>query len=405
MKLRLLTAGESHGAAILAILDGLPAGLAVDAAMIDRELMRRQTGLGSGARMKIEQDRVEILGGIMEGKTIGAPLALLIWNKDFAKWRGKYIPAFTVPRPGHADLSGAVKYGFSDLRLVLERASARETAARVAAGAVCKILLEEFGIQVAGYVRSIGPVNADYENIPLEERVKLAESNPVRCPDASAAEKMSALIQKTIRDKDTLGGVIEVVAINVPPGLGTYAQWDQRLEARLGAALLSVPAIKGVEIGPAFENAHMLGTRVHDGMRVRNGRVIRQGNRAGGIEGGISNGEPIVMRAAMKPIATTLKPQQSVDLASGMEVETHYERSDFCPVIRAVPILEAMVALVLADALTVKLGGDSLMEMKQAFERLRKTTLDDLKMEGASKLFWPTKEPEDRGDKRVGGEG
>lgn len=388
MKLRLLTAGESHGPALLAILDGLPAGLSVDISDINNELKRRQNTIGAGARMKIEQDRVVIWGGLMEGKTIGAPLALLIWNKDHARWRGKDIEAFTIPRPGHADLSGAIKYGLSDLRLVLERASARETVARVAAGAVCKRFLAEFGLRVAGYVRSIGPIRARYEDIPVEERVRHAEENPLSCPDPIAAEQMRHLIQQTIQDRDTLGGVIEVVAWNVPVGLGSYVQWDQRLEARLGAALLSVPAIKGVEVGDAFENTTLPGTQVHDGIRLEHERIVRKGNRAGGIEGGISNGEPIVLRAAMKPIATTLKPQPSVDLARGVEVDTKYERSDFCPVVRAVPILEAMVAFVLADALLEKLGGDSIAEMKLAFERLRKPTLSDLRLVSTPKMYW-----------------
>jgi chorismate synthase len=388
MTLRFLTAGESHGPALTAILDGLPAGLSLTAELINRELRRRQQGVGTGPRMKIEQDTVRILGGVMAGKTTGAPLALMIENLDHANWRGKAIAPFTVPRPGHADLAGAIKYGFKDLRLALERASARETAARVAAGAVCKHLLAQFGITVGGYVVSIGEIQAHLEPLPLSERLLQAEASIVRCPDPSAAEQMVQRIQQVIIERDTLGGIIEIVALGLPPGLGTYAQWDQRLEARLGAALLSVPAIKGLEFGPAFENTRLPGTRVHDPIRLEKGQLVREGNRAGGLEGGISTGQPLVMRAAMKPIATTLTPQPSVDLASGEEVQTQYERSDHCPVPRAVPVLEAMTALVLADVLLEKLGGDSLGEMLPRFAILRQARLSDLKMEHPDQFFW-----------------
>jgi len=386
--LRFLTAGESHGPSLTAILDGLPAGLSIHASIIDRELARRQKGYGSGGRMKIEKDTVQILGGVMTGETTGAPIALLVQNDDHVKWKGKAIEPMTAPRPGHADLTGAVKYGYKDLRPALERASARETTMRVAAGAVCKHFLLQFGIIVGGYVSSIGEVQTDFGDMPYEERFAKAEESDVRCPVESSANQMRAEIEKTIHSKNTLGGVLEIVALNLPAGLGSFMQWDKRLEAKLAMAIMSVQAIKGVEVGDAFENAKLSGTQAHDAMRLNSQLVTRNSNRAGGTEGGISNGQPIVIRAAMKPIATTLTPQQTVDLASGQESPTKYERSDFCPVPRAVPILEAMVSFVLADALIEKLGGDSMNEMKPRFETLRKATLEDLQMDNTPHIFW-----------------
>lgn len=417
MTLRFMTAGESHGPALVAILDGMVAGLPLQAELIDGELRRRQQGYGAGPRMKIEKDSVRILGGVMGGLTTGAPLALLVENADAVRWRGKTVEPMTVPRPGHADLTGAVKYGFNDLRPALERASARETAARVAVGAVCKHYLAQFGIRVGGYVASIGEVDADLDALPYAERLARAEDSDVRCPDAVAAKRMRQRIARVIQAKDTLGGVLEIVALGLPPGLGSYAQWDRRLDAHLGAAVLSVPAVKGVEIGPAFENAHRTGTQVQDGIRLaaftshptdtqptgktgrnpvalrdsgtRQGNLMRPTNHAGGTEGGISNGQPIVVRAAMKPIATTLIPQPTVDLVSGEDSQTKYERSDFCPVPRAVPILEAMVAFVLADALIEKLGGDSLAEMLPRFVSLRRARLEDLPVDNVAHVWWP----------------
>ena len=386
--LRFLTAGESHGPALTAILEGIPAGLAITPDIINRELERRQKGYGAGGRMKIEKDSAQILGGVMAGETTGAPIALFVQNADHIKWKGKAIEPMTAPRPGHADLTGAVKYGYKDLRPALERASARETTMRVAVGAVCKHLLSQFGIVVGGYVKSIGEVEADLNGIDYPVRFEAAEQNDVRCPDKVAAEKIRAHIEKVIHAKDTLGGVLEIVVLNVPVGLGSFSQWDKRLEARLAMALMSVQAIKGVEIGDAFENAKRLGTQAHDSVGLNGRDLVRSTNRAGGIEGGISNGGPIVIRAAMKPIATTLTPQQTVDLATGSESPTKYERSDFCPVPRAVPILEAMVAFVLADALIEKLGGDSLSEMTPRFATLRKATLEDLNMDNTRHVFW-----------------
>lgn len=388
MPLRFLTAGESHGPSLTTILDGLPAGLSLTPDIINKELARRQQGYGSGGRMKIEKDTVQILGGMMGGETTGAPLALLVQNDDHVKWKGKAIEPMTAPRPGHADLTGAVKYGYKDLRPALERASARETTMRVAAGAVCKHFLAQFGIIVGGYVASIGEVTADFGDMPYEERFARAEESDVRCPIETSAEKMRAEIEKTIHGKNTLGGVLEIVALNLPVGLGSFVQWDRRLEAKLAMAIMSVQAIKGVEVGDAFENAKRIGTEAHDAMQLASKNIARNSNRAGGTEGGVSNGQPIIIRAAMKPIATTLVPQQTVDLAKGENAPTKYERSDFCPVPRAVPILEAMVAFVLADALLEKLGGDSLNEMKPRFEALRKSTLEDLPMDNIPHIFW-----------------
>jgi chorismate synthase len=386
--IRFLTAGESHGKVLTVILDGIPAGLPITDSTINHELARRQKGYGSGGRMKIEKDCVQILGGILAGETTGAPIALLVENDDHIKWKGKAIEPMTAPRPGHADLTGAVKYGYKDLRPALERASARETVMRVAAGAICKHFLAQFGVIIGGYVLSIGEVQSDFGNMPYQDRFIRAEESDVRCPVESSAAKMRDEIEKTIRGKNTLGGVIEIVALNVPVGLGSFVQWDKRLEAKLAMAVMSVQAIKGVEVGDAFENAKRPGTQAHDPLSLEHSDIQRLSNRAGGIEGGVSNGQPIVIHAAMKPIATTLTPQQTVDLATGKESLTRYERSDFCPVPRAVPILEAMVAFVLADALIEKLGGDSLDEMKPRFEQLRKARLEDLPMDNTSHIFW-----------------
>ena len=408
MTLRFQTAGESHGPALTAILDGMVAGLSLDVAGIDRELERRQQGYGAGPRMKLEKDQVQILGGVMGGQTTGAPIALMVQNSDHVRWKGKLVEPMTAPRPGHADLTGAVKFGYRDLRPALERASARETAARVAVGAICKQFLSQFGVTVGGYVKSIGEIDADFGTMPYLERFARAEENDVRCPDLAAADRMRQRIEEIIHAKDTLGGVLEIIVLGLPAGLGSYDQWDRRLDARLAAAVMSVQAIKGVEIGDAWENTRLPGTRAHDAIRLENREqeaennkrstldssfiihhsLFRPTNHAGGIEGGISNGQPIVLRAAMKPIATTLTPQTTVDLATGQESPTTYERSDFCPVPRAVPVLEAMVAFVIADALLAKLGGDSLAELKPRFEQLRQVRLDDLPMDNSAHIFW-----------------
>jgi chorismate synthase len=390
--LRFLTAGESHGPGLVAILEGIPAGLPLTPALIASDLTRRQQGYGAGPRMKIERDRAEIISGVMSSKTTGGPIALLLDNRDHEKWRGRSIPAFTTPRPGHADLSAALKYGYRDLRLSLERASARETAARVAVGAICRHFLAQFEIKVSGYVCAIGPVEADVSGIELHDRGRLAEDSPVHCPEPKAAEAMVEFIRQTMENRDTAGGIIEVLTLGLPPGLGSHVQWDRRLSARLGAAVLSIQAMKGVEIGTAFANTRLPGTEVHDPIRLDGDRLVRPSIRSGGIEGGITTGQPLLIRAAMKPIATTLTPQQTVDLVSGEEKPTAYERSDFCPVPRAVVIVEAMVAYVLADALLEKLGGDSLDEMRPRFAALRQPRLQDLPQDGGEHLFWPDDE-------------
>jgi chorismate synthase len=383
MPLRFLTAGESHGPQLTAILEGLPAGLPVDGEAIAHELARRQQAYGAGGRMKIEQDRASITAGVVAGRTTGGPIALTIRNRDWPNWATRTIKPMTIPRPGHADLTGAIKYGYRELRLALERASARETAARVAVGALCKQYLAAFGIRVQGYVVAIGSVQADLpDDLPYEQRFAQAESNDLRCPDPAAVEAMRRLVWDCMQAKDTLGGVFEVVALGLPPGLGSHVHWDRRLGGRLLGAVGSIHAIKGVEIGRAFANATRFGTEVHDELFVdAEGRLYRRTNRAGGLEGGITTGEPLIVRAAMKPISTTLNPRRSVDLATGEPALTVYERSDFNAVPRAVVVAEAMVAFVLADALLEKLGGDSLDEQRPRFEALRRSRLQDLPMD------------------------
>jgi chorismate synthase len=389
MALRLLTAGESHGPELAAILDGFPAGLAIDRQALNKEMARRQKGFGSGGRMKIEKDAVDISAGVMDGLTTGGPITLRIPNLDYVKWRSREIPPMTIPRPGHADLTGAVKYGYKELRLSLERASARETAARVAAGALCKQLLGAFNILVGSYVTSIGKVSADIPTtMPFGERFAAAENNSVRCPDPAAAQHMEGHIRDIMQARDTLGGVFEVVALGVPPGLGSYAQWDQRLDALLIWSVATIQAIKGVEIGPAFSNATKPGSEVQDEIFLDDmGELYRKSNNSGGFEGGITTGEPIILRAAMKPISTILNPRRSVDLASGQAAHTEYERSDFCAVPRAAVVGEAMVAYTLTGALIEKLGGDSLEEMRPRFKTLRGMRLKDLPMKNNSWRF------------------
>jgi chorismate synthase len=418
-QLRFLTAGESHGPRLTAILEGMVAGVPVTTTAINRELTRRQVSFGSGGRMQIEHDEVRITAGVLAGKTTGAPIALEIANLDYRAWADKEIPPMTIPRPGHADLTAALKYDYRDLRLAMERASARETAARVAVGAVCKIYLAQFGIVVSGYVTAIGAVEAELPaDLPYVERFALAEANDVRCPDATAAEAMREHIRQIMQAKDTVGGIFEVVALGVPPGLGSHVHPDRRLTGRLLAALGSIPAVKGAEVGPAFANARLPGTQVHDEIVLtspparacppRSGALLegegslppsfpareeglgglgRTTNRGGGLEGGITTGEPIVLRAAMKPIATTLTPLCSVDLATGEPATTRYERSDFCAVPRAVVVGEAMVACVLADELLRKLGGDSLAEQLPRFAALPRGRLAELPMDNVAWRF------------------
>jgi chorismate synthase len=389
MPLRYLTSGESHGPALTAILEGMPAGLPLDEDLIAVDLARRQTGTGAGDRMAIERDRAQILAGVMEGVTTGAPIALQIVNRDHANWKGKAVPAYTTPRPGHADLAAAVKYGYNDIRPSLERASARETAARVAVGAVCRALLNTFGISVGGYVSALGETAAQLEGLSFAERLRRARASDVQCPDPEASARMIDAIEKARTAGETLGGILEAVATGLPVGLGSHVNPDRRLDARLAFAVIGIPAFKGVEIGNAFANARRVGTQTNDAIREEAGALVRPTDACGGIEGGISNGQPLWLRAAMKPIPTTRKGQETLDLATGKPALTYYERSDVSPVPRAVVVLEAAVAFVLADALLEKLGGDSLAEMKPRFDTLRRATPDAVRMTGQPHVFWP----------------
>lgn len=389
-QVRFFTAGESHGPMLTAILEGMPAGLPLEQADIDDELARRQTGYGAGGRMSIEKDSAYITAGLMNGLTTGAPIALTLENRDFKNWKEKNIDPITTPRPGHADLTGAVKYGYRELRLSLERASARETAARVAVGAICKKFLRTFGIEVYAYVTQIGDVQAtvDYSK-SFAELYQTSLENELRTPDENAVEPMREKIKTVRKDQDTLGGIWEIVAVGVPPGLGSHVQWDRKLDGRIAQAMMSIHAMKGVEIGEAFANAAKSGSQVHDEIFLdeATGELYRATNRAGGLEGGITTGEPIVIRLAMKPIATVLKALGSVNLASGQAEPTTYERSDFCALPRAMPIGEAMLAVVLADALTEKLGGDSIEEMQPRFAQLKRNRLADLPMDNTPWRF------------------
>jgi chorismate synthase len=375
--LRFLTAGESHGPGLIAIVEGLPAGLPLSAQPIDEDLQRRQQGYGRGERMKIEDDGVEILAGVHNGYTFGAPVALRIANRGRVGDRDDAEAAMTVPRPGHADLAGALKYRLADLRWVAERASARETAARVAVGAIAKALSSHFGVQLGSYVVEIGGVEAMLPDVPWPELLAQAEGSEVRCPDPRATQEMCERIDQAREKGDTVGGVFEVVATGVPAGLGSYVHWDRRLDGRLAQGVMSIPGVKGVEIGPALENARCCGTEVHDPILLRDSApdrledsLYRPSNRAGGLEGGVTTGQPVVVRAAMKPIATTREPLPSVDLAAGKPMPSQYQRSDVCAVPAAATVGEAMVAWVLAQAFVEKLGGDTLAEMVARADQL-----------------------------------
>ena len=388
--LRFLTAGESHGPALLVILEGLPAGLTIARAAIDAQLRRRQGGYGRGRRMAIESDAVEVLSGVRRGETLGSPVALLIRNRDWENWAytmaldpepdpaagGARRAPVTRPRPGHADLAGALKYGHRDMRNVLERASARETAARVAAGAVAMQLLERLGIRVASHVTGVGGARLTVEEPVAFERIAaIPADSPLRCVDARVEEAMMAAVDLAREEGDTLGGTFEVVARGVPPGLGTYAQWDRRLDGRLGQALLSVPAVKAVSIGDGWDAAARRGSQVHDPILPAGPApaasppwgLRRPSNRAGGMEGGVSNGEEIRVTACMKPIATLMRPLPSVDLATGLPADAAVERSDTCAIAAASVVGEAVVALVLADAFLEKFGGDSMTDIQASY--------------------------------------
>ena len=375
--LRYLTAGESHGQCLTAILEGIPSGLPLRAEQIDYDLARRQKGYGRGGRMRIEQDRVDFLAGVRKGHTLGNPITLLIRNKDWENWKEIMSPepgppatekVVTCPRPGHADLVGAIKYNHRDIRNVLEKASARETAIRVAVGAVAKRLLAEFGMNVYSYTVAIGGVTVALgKDLSVEEAFERAEKSDVRCPDEATSEKMVARIREAKHKGDTLGGIFEVVVTNPPLGLGSYAQWDRRLTGRLAMALMSIQAMKGVEVGMGFEAAQRFGSEVHDEIFYDQG-FTRGGNNAGGLEGGITTGQPIVLRTAMKPISTLYNPKKSVDILTKQPVEATIERSDICTVPAAGVVGEAVVAYEMASAFIEKFGGDTLQELRRNYD-------------------------------------
>src|SRR5204862_3185178 len=373
---RFTTAGESHGGGLVAVLEGIPAGLPLSAERVNAELKRRMGGYGRGARMKIEADQIEWLAGVRAGETLGSPIAMLVWNRDWEHWQDVMAPEadaggserrrqVTRPRPGHADLAGSLKYDRQDARDILERASARETVARVACGAVCKLLLEQFGIEIGSHVVAVGgslPRHAVPEPTPLNHA---ADASPVRCLDADADREMIARIDAAKAAGDTLGGVVEVLAFGTPVGLGSHVSWDRKLDGRLAQALMSIPAVKGVELGLGFEAARRKGSEVHDEILPGFARAT---NRAGGTEGGMTTGEPLALRVAMKPISTLMSPLKTVDLKTGGPAQAQSERSDVTAVPAMGVIAEAMVAMVLTDALLEKFAGDALSETKRNFE-------------------------------------
>jgi chorismate synthase len=380
--LRFYTAGESHGQALLAFLSGLPASLPVDLAFVNHELHRRQLGYGRGGRQKIEKDRTEIFAGVRHGQTIGAPIALRIENRDWANWE-KVLPVeapsnpeqdrkkLTAPRPGHADLAGSQKFNFHDARYILERASARETAARVAAGALAKLLLRALGTEIASHVLQVGHVKLERAVVWDEITAVSGDlESPLRCVDAAVQEKMKAEVDAALKAGDTVGGVFEVVAHNVPVGLGSHAQWDEKLDGKLAQALLSIQAVKGMEIGAGIAAAGSYGSEVQDEISYDKAakKFRRSSNRAGGLEGGITNGQDVVVRGYLKPISTLRKALGTADMVTKEPVQAAYERSDWCVVPAAGVAAEAMVALVLADAFLQKFGGDSLSEMQRNFD-------------------------------------
>ena len=376
--LRFLDAGESHGKCLLGIIEGLPAGLSLNEENINLNLKRRQGGYGRGERMKIEQDRVEILSGLVEGKTIGSPLGLMIKNKDWENWQEKEYPPLTIPRPGHADFAGAIKYGFKDVRKVLERASARQTAMRAAVGSITSSLLEEFNIDIYSYVLRIGQVKAK-RIVSFNREVKEEiNKSPVYCIDGIASIGMCREIDRAREKGDTLGGVFEVVIAGVPIGLGSYVQWDRRLDARLASALMSIPGAKAVEIGKGIEASEKKGSTVHDEIFAQEEsekdsfRYYRKTNRAGGIEGGITNGEDIVVKAYIKPIPTLINPLRSIDFATKKGTKAIYQRSDICVVPAASVVGEAVAAWEVAVAFLEKFSGDSLLEIKENYRNYRK---------------------------------
>lgn len=382
--LRFLTAGESHGPALLVIIEGLPAGLPLAPEYINRFLARRQHGFGRGGRMSIEQDTVTILAGLRGGRTLGSPLALQIANRDHSNWSTIMSPTpdadldsrrVTAPRPGHADLAGALKYGHTDLRNVLERASARETAARVAAGALAAALLEELGIQIAGQVTGIGPVSISPVLLPPPDLRRAVQSSPLFCADPGAEKAMIQAIDLAREQGDTLGGTFAITVTGLPPGLGSYVHYDRRLDGILAAALMSIPAIKGVEIGAGFNAARQPGSQVHDEIFYEPERgFYRRTNHAGGLEGGMTNGEPLLIQAAMKPIPTLMRPLRSVNFGTGEPVAASRERSDVCAVPAACVVGEAAVAWEIARVVLEQTGGDTWEEITGRFASYRRRT-------------------------------
>ena len=381
--LRWLTAGESHGPELIAVLEGLPAGVPVSLDMIREDLERRRLGYGRGSRMKFEQDELNISGGVVQGTSIGGPVAIRIGNTEWPKWvevmsaepteltersRGRGAP-LTRPRPGHADLTGMQKYGFDEARPVLERASARETAARVALGAVARSFLGGLGIRLVSHTVALGTVEVPTGSpLPLPEDVGALDADPLRCHDADTSARMVAEVDETKKSGDTVGGIVEVLAYGLPPGLGSYVHWDRRLDSRLAGALMGIQAIKGVEVGDGFETTRRRGSEAHDPLQIRNGEIIRETGRAGGIEGGMTTGQILRVRAGMKPIATVPRALPTVDVETGEEAKAHHQRSDVSAVPASGVVAEAMVALVLADAVTEKFGGDSLAETRRNME-------------------------------------
>ena len=380
--LRFTTAGESHGPALVSILEGAPAGIPLLAADIDEQLSRRQQGYGRGRRMQIEKDAVELLSGVRAGCTIGSPIAMLIRNRDWENWRDVMNPApaegdpaarrraVTRPRPGHADLSGMLKYDRDDARDILERASARETTARVAAGAVCRKLLAELGVTIGSHIVELGGIAASVPDALPADLNSVADTSPLRTLDIEAEARMIELIDTAKREGDTLGGVCEVVCRGLPVGLGSHVSWDRKLDGRIGAAMMSIPAVKGVGIGIGFEAATLRGSNVHDEIHAapdhpRSGNIERRTNRAGGLEGGMTTGEPLVVRVAMKPISTLMRPLATVEMKTGEAASAVAERSDVTAVPAMGVIAEAMLAFVLAQAAIEKFGGDSLSELKR----------------------------------------
>tara|TARA_B100000029_G_scaffold516539_1_gene630678 strand:+ start:9052 stop:10212 length:1161 start_codon:yes stop_codon:yes gene_type:complete len=373
-RLKFLTSGESHGRGLLGIIDGIPAGLEIDEDYIRVQLARRQMGYGRGGRMKIEKDCAEIWSGVRHGKTIGSPIGLLVHNRDWKNWTKKMsvepiegsIKKITLPRPGHADLAGVEKYGFDDIRNVLERSSARETTMRVALGSVCRKLLEKTGINICSRVTKIHDVE-DTTPLPLKintkELNKIADKSPVRCINADTEKTMIKVISKAKELGDSVGGVFEVIATGLPYGLGSYTQWDKKLHARISALMLSINAFKGIEIGEGFVGSGKFGSEVHDQIGWNGDKYIRHSNNAGGIEGGMSNGQPIILRLAMKPIPTLIKPLKSVDINSKKEKDAHKERTDSCAVPAASVIAESMLSFAIADTMLEKFGGDSIEQL------------------------------------------